>query len=337
MQNECQNIVIPRISQKEFWGRLKKRKYEEIEVIQNIESFFLKKRGYIFRIPKKGEKVILLVSGGMDSVIQWAILMEIFKLEVYPISFHNSQNYSQYDSIKYFSKFFNQKYSNLYHEPYLSSHSYLPEDFISMFKTENIDPRQILDIYDVNNKTLELNRLKGLSNLHAISAFFYIQYLLLTKNIKINTIFCGVVAGDGTVVPSQTFTFLRSTMYFLALLNRDFSLQFGSLFLEKELGIYLEKNETLKLGYQMGIPLEKTYSCYYGKSYRNHCGICISCKSRKFFFKKAGIQDKTKYNNTTLRYKLMSKLNYHIVNRDLCKTILKKFKQIIFIIFNKTS
>ncbi|MBA0907901.1 MAG: 7-cyano-7-deazaguanine synthase [Nitrosarchaeum sp.] len=56
----------------------------------------------------------------------------------------------------------------------------------------------------------------------------------------------------------------------------------------------LSKSDLLKVGFKtLGDSIFNTWSCYSSKKY--HCGICESCNNRKIAFKKAGIDDKTKY------------------------------------------
>lgn len=51
----------------------------------------------------------------------------------------------------------------------------------------------------------------------------------------------------------------------------------------------ISKAEILKIGTQLGVPYEKTWSCYV--SQEKPCGKCPSCKLRKEGFINAGIQD----------------------------------------------
>ena len=56
----------------------------------------------------------------------------------------------------------------------------------------------------------------------------------------------------------------------------------------------LSKSDLLKSGMKvLGDSIFKTWSCYSNKKY--HCGICESCNNRKNAFKKANVTDKTKY------------------------------------------
>ena len=55
----------------------------------------------------------------------------------------------------------------------------------------------------------------------------------------------------------------------------------------------LQKSEVIKVGMQLGVPFELTWSCYRGKE--KHCGTCESCVNRKNAFKQAKISDPTEY------------------------------------------
>ena len=57
--------------------------------------------------------------------------------------------------------------------------------------------------------------------------------------------------------------------------------------------IDLTKEEIVKLGIEVGAPMELSYSCYKGED--KHCGVCESCMRRKRAFKKLKIKDLTEY------------------------------------------
>lgn len=57
--------------------------------------------------------------------------------------------------------------------------------------------------------------------------------------------------------------------------------------------IDLTKEEIVKLGIEVGAPMELSYSCYKGGE--KHCGVCESCMRRRRAFKQLGIEDLTEY------------------------------------------
>ncbi len=57
--------------------------------------------------------------------------------------------------------------------------------------------------------------------------------------------------------------------------------------------IDLTKEEIVKLGVEVGAPMELSYSCYKGGD--KHCGVCESCMRRKRAFKQLGIEDLSEY------------------------------------------
>ena len=56
---------------------------------------------------------------------------------------------------------------------------------------------------------------------------------------------------------------------------------------------HLRKSGVLREAVRLGVPLEKTWSCYLQGP--THCGECESCNNRKRAFAEAGIPDPTKY------------------------------------------
>jgi len=55
----------------------------------------------------------------------------------------------------------------------------------------------------------------------------------------------------------------------------------------------LQKSEIIKEAKKLGVPLEKTWSCYLEGPI--HCGVCESCNNRKKAFREANIPDPTEY------------------------------------------
>lgn len=56
---------------------------------------------------------------------------------------------------------------------------------------------------------------------------------------------------------------------------------------------YLTKTDIVRIGGDLGIPYELTYSCYKGGDI--HCGKCGTCYERREAFRDSGVEDKTVY------------------------------------------
>jgi 7-cyano-7-deazaguanine synthase len=55
-----------------------------------------------------------------------------------------------------------------------------------------------------------------------------------------------------------------------------------------------EKSDVIRIGVELGVPLELTLSCMNPKA-GLHCGVCSKCRERRDAFNEAGVEDKTRY------------------------------------------
>lgn len=290
-------MSLTKISKKEFLKRLKTKSLEDLRIINLIEKYLLEKRGYIFKMPRPGSSVILLVSGGLDSITCWNILMEEYKLRVFPLSIDKGaeRRAREEKSINFFSAFFKKLYPRLFVPPF-HLNAALKELQIPIEKAPKIlHPQSILENIGVNGDFMS-NLSLGSFTLSPILAKLFAEYLYLKQHIHIRSIFCAVTTSDGDPVPEQTFTALRAAMWFLCCSVVDFSWQFSSVCFEKGTGIYFSKTDLVRWASRHNLPLEKTWSCYRNKRYQ--CGDrCITCKARRKAFRQAKIKDKTRYQN----------------------------------------
>jgi 7-cyano-7-deazaguanine synthase len=58
--------------------------------------------------------------------------------------------------------------------------------------------------------------------------------------------------------------------------------------------VTLHKEDVIRRGIELGVPLEDTLSCMNPKGGR-HCGACSKCRERREAFRAAGVEDKTAY------------------------------------------
>ena len=62
----------------------------------------------------------------------------------------------------------------------------------------------------------------------------------------------------------------------------------------------MEKSDVIRLGVELGVPLELTLSCMNPQDGR-HCGRCSKCRERRDAFAEAGVTDPTLYAAVPLR------------------------------------
>lgn len=288
-----ENRQIKKISKYKINSLLKQRKLENISLITEIENKLLNKREKIIQLPPKGSSVLLILSGGLDSVIVWGYLMEIYHYQVYPIFFRRGQRRVKLEekSVDYFFNYYRKKYHTLC-QPIKKMVAYIP-------------PLEIH--YSITIASNEIRNEKGkwlgipmYSSLLMNFAVQYGYYLEITKNIKTRTIFAGFMATDGLVMKDETLTAMRVNNLSIAELTEDYSWQIIALPIEKELGFFHGKEVFVRWAVDQGIPIEKTRSCImWGK---NHCGKCVSCFARKEAFKAAKVKDLTVYGISTSEY-----------------------------------
>lgn len=282
------------ISKKHFYSLIRQRKLEDIKKIKIFEKILKNERGYVFKMPKRGSDVILLVSGGLDSITVWGILMKEYGLNVYPIIIDIGQRRfkREHAAFKYFDRFYKKKFPKNYRR-------YVNFDIKqnnNSIKVENTlkDLKEEVILESFKKGRMSFNGSFSVSIIFPLLARSYGMYLNATQAKRINTIFSAVVANDGEFALHQTLTALRSIMCNMCVATGDYSWQFVSICLEPELGLFMKKADLVKWGVKNKLPLEKTWSCYYSKKYQ--CGVnCTTCGARKHAFLEAGVKDKTIY------------------------------------------
>lgn len=293
--------MLRRLSKKSIERIIRKRELEDLKVLKQIEKILIEKRGHIFKMPKAGTPVISFMSGGLDTTVVTAMLMEEFRLQVYPLYFNRNYPHSHLHkaSVDHFADIFSKRYPKLFHNPYQLTLSF-PASELADHLLPNCG-----DVY--LNKALDQRRGIPFSPAtFAHNTVHYALYLNETKGTKITTIFGGVLPSNIDLYSYESLTSHRAITLELCTGLKDFSWQFTSLPLEKELGFSLNKKDLVAWGHAHNLLLEKTRTCHINGKY--HCGECITCYVRKEAFRKANVPDKTIYNMpeslvTTIRKK----------------------------------
>lgn len=285
---------IPSISKSEFRRHLKSSPHDDLKLLKNITDS-LNIFGSKFVIPPPKSKVCLLLSGGLDSIVAWAVLMEEYHLEVYPLNVIRGQSRNknqEQKSIKFYSKIFRQRYPALFHPPFTLDCSLSTLHINYQKFNQELHPQAILKaLYSPTSATLNTS-LNSFSLLPTVSRM-YCQYLSLKSNIVINDIFCGVIPTDGHYSPEQSYTSLKSYTLGLRLSTHNPKWNFTSIFYEEATLFYWYKKDLVVWAQKHNLTLINTWSCFDNK--RVHCGSCPTCLQRKNAFIQSQITDPTIY------------------------------------------
>ena len=86
---------------------MKLLKNEDEQNLKILNEVLIAKRKSPFVMPPEGSAVIVLFSGGIDSVSLVSLLIEKYNYKVYPLYYKlNIINTNQYKAIDYFDKYF---------------------------------------------------------------------------------------------------------------------------------------------------------------------------------------------------------------------------------------
>ncbi|MFW9995501.1 MAG: 7-cyano-7-deazaguanine synthase [Candidatus Odinarchaeota archaeon] len=237
--------------------------------MNQLKEFLVLNRGYVFE-PPRGETVIIMFSGGMDSTSLIDLVVKHWDCRVILLHFKRNSRNQQWEEIAvdYFSEFYGEKY---------------PENILELIKLEVEIPLR------VNKQYLDQNRKKilGLPMRNATMwnhAITQAVYLSGKYQTTIRTILAGSVIDDLDNPESGPLSLLSQTIsacICTAVWNWqihspmvDDSFQFGG----------ISKADLVKYALDNSIPLERTRSCF--DKTEEPCGECLACANRMKAFER---------------------------------------------------
>lgn len=247
------------------------------------DKILIEKRGYVFKIPDNRECVFIF-SGGLDSVVTCARLIEDFDFDIYPIFYKRGQNniIGEEESLKFFTKFYLERYNGKFHVPMILKLANPPIEFKPFLYTQS---KVLNSSYPVRN------------TIFALTAVQYAFSLSQLMNRNIKTIFNGAITDDG-FVHSQLNAFRANNINVCENLG-DWDWQITGPNIDPYFsGNLFGKKEEIEWGKNHKIPLEKTFTCISPIETADgivHCGKCFACKRRIEGFLKNNYTDLTKY------------------------------------------
>ena len=262
----------------------KSKDNEDASLLKIYDNILKSKRGYVVKMPQKGESVVVCLSGGQDSVANIGILLKEFGLNVYPFFINRGQSNYQYEkkSADYFNRFYKKRFPKIYH-------SY-KEITVMTPGTEYKDllrkTKRMMDDIPLSHNISYPAR----GPIVFLTGMEY-GYSLKANGVDIKTLFASNMSSDFSYHCSQTWVRLMNIL-FCQILN-DWSWQFISLPIETAFGNYFDKDVFIKWASENDVPLYKARTCV--KSFDIECGDCPTCWDRRRGYKEAGVKDLTKY------------------------------------------
>lgn len=214
------------------------------------------------------KKCIIIWSGGIDSTVKIALLIEKFDYEVFPLFIRRGQKNLKEEevSVNFFSDLFKEKYSGKFHETFFLEHEIPPKQLKKLHKDAHIMRNS-----DIINDG--------------------IRYAAI-NNIKI------VFTGSNT---TDTASDSQEEFYRIKTQEARHVLQDNKWYISsKYFQLVWGKKEIIKWGFDNNIPVYRTWSCWEPvkrDSETLHCGTCEACKVRQIAFLQGGVKDDTKYAN----------------------------------------
>ena len=216
-------------------------------------------------------KAVVLFSGGLDStVLTYHLINQKAEVKLFSIDY-GQRHQREISSSRMIAKLLNLNHSVLE----------LPMIGEILGGSALTDPKIELPEGHSAEESLKKNLVPNRQMLrHTMSACQSISQ-------KFCTVSYAAHAGDHTIYPDCRPEFADSMEKSLKLADWN------------EIKLYrpfvnLTKEELVRRGLELGVPFEKTWSCYAGGNL--HCGKCGTCVERKEAFELVGIPDPTDYN-----------------------------------------
>lgn len=213
-------------------------------------------------------KVVLAMSGGMDSTLMYAMAKKL-EHEIITVTFNYGSKHNKREREDH--EFIYRKFGN-------PTEIILADLDMSLVASQSGLLEMPLALDD--NPTLVVPG----RNLFMIS-----HLVLIALSHGATVIGMGMCTDDYDGFPDCRSSFIKP------LGNAIVNMTGGNLSLWTPL-ITWDKTAIVKQGTVYGIPWERTYSCYTGEEL--HCGLCHACRTRKAGFLGADIVDPTLYGNT---------------------------------------
>ena len=237
------------------------------ETLKSIETIIRKERSYLFEIPC-GEDVLILLSGGLDSVVLVDWVAKKWQCKVHPLFIKRGARAQEYEerAFHWYCHFYENRLGELWQEPIVVEQEIPPKKFkehISIERRKNVG-------LPLRNSTMQN----------------YAVMAAIARNdewgTNIRTILSGSVAEDGRC-PELSLLSLRAQTLSTCIQLGQWQWQITSPMLEPSINEPpMDKRHLIHWAKKEGIPLAQTRSCFSQED--KPCKCCSACEKRKRAF-----------------------------------------------------
>lgn len=223
------------------------------------------------------EKVVVLLSGGLDSTTCMAVAHSK-GYDMYPISF----NYHQRHSIELENA---RKVADFYH---VKRHLVIETNMEAIGGSALTDASIAVPDGEIGRPENDV----PITYVPARNLIFLSYALGYAEALGAGLVYIGVNAVDYSGYPDCRPEFIERFQHLADYATKATAAEKKRIAIEAPLQM-LSKKEIVLLGTKLGAPLQFTHSCYKGGA--KACGVCESCKLRLRGFAEAGIEDPVAY------------------------------------------
>jgi 7-cyano-7-deazaguanine synthase len=218
------------------------------------------------------KKAVILVSGGMDSLVTAAIANLSYKLSFLHLNYRQRTEKRELKAFNDIADYYK-----------VGEKLVVNVDYLSQIGSSSLTDRNI----EISKADLDFNGIPT-SYVPFRNANILSIAVSWAEVIGSNKIFIGAVEEDSSGYPDCREVFYRAFNKVIELgtkPNTNISVEIPI--------IHLKKHEIVKKGIELQVPFELSWSCYKNKT--KACGVCDSCALRLRGFQLAGIEDPIEY------------------------------------------
>lgn len=235
--------------------------------VEAIKRLLVEHRGYVFE-PPRGEPVIVLLSGGMDSCTLVDLVVREWDCTVIPVHFARDARNGRWEieAVEFFGEFYKARYPDRVLDV-VTLHVQVP----LRTNKEHMDPdrKRVMGL-PMRNATMWAN---------SVAQAVYLSGKL---GETIRTILVGSVRDDADNPESGYLSVLSQSLH-ACICTGTWNLQFGAPLVDDSLrpGGFTKRDLVIHCK-DRGIPIERSRSCFGGD--REPCGTCLACQHRERAF-----------------------------------------------------